>query len=554
MLYWTRNKLPNVARPLQDVICKFFNQLIEGNQKGVNIAINSGFANELKDLVGKILPVNEIQPFHLQGFKNLFQLCSDENFHDFYTQMIDFQIIIRTLNSANSEVIEIAVDIILISILNEMKFFDNNKVIPVISDALEHDGIVNVLYQNVLIKEGTSKRAKNQAAISIGRLYEKTELPQKYTNAVILQLKKGTKSEIKDISVGSLQILNQLSKNQGQKKLLIDKQVMGTMCLSLNTTNEQMLEMLINMINVLINDGQLILKQWQSYPYKSTFESDETISRLVQLIHRTDLTNSKIKLKAAQTIGTIFKATLLPKEIRQIVISIIKKDLEDINNTKNYMDIVILKYLAECKHLTWNRQTTAFIMKSQIPQQLILILQLLDLDDIDNHLLIIEHNDFKDFLISPKVGTNSQTYHQLVKLLHLLTEKGTNETNNKIWEITPIQLRVQIPSLSQFYQQQMKKNGISYQDLPSSFIIDLMSNKDQITENNQQASILTPSEIGSLFFQILALLDFYYRHTTRKEEHSNIQRRISPCDIVTLTCSSTSSQRIKLYIDWIQKS
>ncbi|KAA6401976.1 MAG: hypothetical protein EZS28_002490, partial [Streblomastix strix] len=42
MLFWSKDKLPNVARPLQDVICKFFNQLIEGIQKGVNIAINQG--------------------------------------------------------------------------------------------------------------------------------------------------------------------------------------------------------------------------------------------------------------------------------------------------------------------------------------------------------------------------------------------------------------------------------------------------------------------------------------------------------------------------------
>ncbi|KAA6385778.1 MAG: hypothetical protein EZS28_018695 [Streblomastix strix] len=45
--------------------------------------------------------------------------------------------------------------------------------------------------------------------------------------------------------------------------------------------------------------------------------------------------------------------------------------------------------------------------------------------------------------------------------------------------------------------------------------------------DNLSLSILTPSEIGSLFIQILALLDFYHRHTSQKEEQQSNQKQIS---------------------------
>ncbi|KAA6360269.1 MAG: hypothetical protein EZS28_044204 [Streblomastix strix] len=78
-----------------------------------------------------------------------------------------------------------------------MKSFDDDQ-LPLFLNALEHDGIVNALYEDVLIKQGTCENAMNNAAISIGRLYEKTNIPQKYTNAVITQMKKGAYSGIKE--------------------------------------------------------------------------------------------------------------------------------------------------------------------------------------------------------------------------------------------------------------------------------------------------------------------------------------------------------------------
>ncbi|KAA6374051.1 MAG: hypothetical protein EZS28_030422 [Streblomastix strix] len=142
-----------------------------------------------------------------------------------------------------------------------------------------------------------------------------------------------------------------------QKKLLFEKQAIGTMCLSLNTVNEQQLEKYIDKINWIIYHGVLILKEGQSYPYKAQLEEDGTISRLIQLLHRTDLTNSKIKYKAAIAIGVIFKATLLPQEIKSIVINQIKQDFEESDDQKNEIDLIVLKYIAECKLVNINPST-----------------------------------------------------------------------------------------------------------------------------------------------------------------------------------------------------
>ncbi|KAA6375387.1 MAG: hypothetical protein EZS28_029086 [Streblomastix strix] len=163
---------------------------------------------DLQALFGEILQIDEIQPFHLQGIDYITELCNDQNYYGFFNQRID-QSIVRILKSANSKVVDMVVNIILNSIIGGMKCFDNYKPY-LLPGALERDGIVNALYEDVLIKEGVSEKNKNLAAISIGRLYEKTELPQLYTNAVILQMKKGMKSEIKDISMNSLSILSSL--------------------------------------------------------------------------------------------------------------------------------------------------------------------------------------------------------------------------------------------------------------------------------------------------------------------------------------------------------
>ncbi|KAA6383452.1 MAG: hypothetical protein EZS28_021021 [Streblomastix strix] len=137
--------------------------------------------------------------------------------------------------------------------------------------------------------------------------------------------------------------------SKDQKKLLYDKQVMRTIFLSLNTTNEQKLEIFINKINqIILNEGEK-LKEGQQYPYKAQLEVDGTFSRLTQLLLGTDITNSSIKYNAAITIGTIFKATILPKEINSIVIKQIKQDLEKKNDQKNQRDLIALKCIAECK-------------------------------------------------------------------------------------------------------------------------------------------------------------------------------------------------------------
>ncbi|KAA6384613.1 MAG: hypothetical protein EZS28_019861 [Streblomastix strix] len=115
-----------------------------------------------------------------------------------------------------------------------------------------------------------------------------------------------------------------------------------------------------------------------------------------------------------------------------------------------------------------------------------------------------------------------------MKLLLLFTEYGTNQTKQMIWEITPTSIRVQIASLFQFFQKQLKKKDISIQDLPSSFLIDLVTKNDYIINGYQSQFNLTPFEIVQLFIQILALLDFFHRHTTRNEDHFNNQRQISP--------------------------
>ncbi|KAA6380540.1 MAG: hypothetical protein EZS28_023934 [Streblomastix strix] len=124
---------------------------------------------------------------------------------------------------------------------------------------------------------------------------------------------------------------------------------MGTICLPFNTINEQMLRKNINKINEIIYRGILILKEGQSFPLKATFEADGTISRLVQLLQHTELTNCKIKHKTALAIGTVFKATLLPKEIRSLVINIIKQNLDDEDDSEYKSDLIALKHIAECK-------------------------------------------------------------------------------------------------------------------------------------------------------------------------------------------------------------
>ncbi|KAA6384255.1 MAG: hypothetical protein EZS28_020220 [Streblomastix strix] len=105
-----------------------------------------------------MLPVEEIQPFHLQGIDDLFN------------QRID-QSVLRIQISNKSDVIDVVVDIILGSILIGIKWFENQKP-HLFRETIKNDGIVNVLYEDVLIKEDTSKKARNIAAISIGRLYE----------------------------------------------------------------------------------------------------------------------------------------------------------------------------------------------------------------------------------------------------------------------------------------------------------------------------------------------------------------------------------------------
>ncbi|KAA6384612.1 MAG: hypothetical protein EZS28_019860 [Streblomastix strix] len=541
MLKWGREQQQNLARPVQDAVCQYINLLLEGNKEGVKFAVHSNIVEEFQALIGEILPVDDILPFHLLGIDYICQLYQDQIYTNIFNIRID-QSVIRILKSNNSEVVEIAADIILRSIFRGIKCFENFKP-HLFAEAIENDGIVNTLYEDVLIKEGTSKKAKNKAAISIGRLYERTQMPEKYANIVILQMKKGMKSEIKDIQVDSLSVLSSLTQNQDciaailsnnflvgiifclrsddneilvqslqltenlfvngsedikeqisnklpadvinqymksnyqeiyqsaqkvnswikrrnemtqlaaikqqiqlkasdnrdqlveqgafkqicgvfrqgikeedeysgvvlfgceiaqqllknnkrviqaaleddglfdsivaflhsippdkimpdhiqtlyqlllytseeQMKQLYNKQIIGAMCLSLSTTNEQKLDIYINKIFQYIYYEGEKLKEGQSFPLKAIFEADGTISRLVQLLHRIDLINIKIKHTAAVSIGTIFKATILPKEIKSIVINQIKLHLYNQDDSHYSTDLKVLKYIAECK-------------------------------------------------------------------------------------------------------------------------------------------------------------------------------------------------------------
>ncbi|KAA6383453.1 MAG: hypothetical protein EZS28_021022 [Streblomastix strix] len=266
-----------------------------------------------------------------------------------------------------------------------------------------------------------------------------------------------------------------------------------------------------------LSAGADLVNCGEQHPWFHDLEADGTLQKLINYEFYTQL-------------GILYKAQEPPMTIKQQIIYKIfstvlfnqRIDLSEEQQLKS------LCYLAECK---------------------------------ENQSLIIEQRDFKDIFNSDKIKSDTQTYQQLLKLLHLLTDKGTNETKIRIWELIPTPLRVQNPSLSQFYQQQMKKKDISIQNLPSSSLINLATKKDQTMKDNPSLSILTPSEIDSLFIQILALLDFYHRRTCQKEDQQNNHRYISPwlevklCfNIVTFTCSSTSSLSTIEYIQWSQKS
>ncbi|KAA6373582.1 MAG: hypothetical protein EZS28_030890 [Streblomastix strix] len=240
ILEWARDKPQDIARPVQDAICQVLNLLLEGKKEKVNNALKSKIVKEIKALVDEILPVDEILSFHLLGIDYIFQLCSNLDYKNLYKKRFD-QSIIRILKSTNSEVVETAVEIILYIILDGMKSFDDDQ-LPLFLNALEHDGIVNALYEDVLIKLGTSEKARNQAAISIGRLYEKTNIPQKYTNAVITQMKKGANSGIKGIQIGSLSTLSSLSQNENNFALIYSDDFQNDLMLLLSSDDNDMLE------------------------------------------------------------------------------------------------------------------------------------------------------------------------------------------------------------------------------------------------------------------------------------------------------------------------
>ncbi|KAA6383451.1 MAG: hypothetical protein EZS28_021020, partial [Streblomastix strix] len=65
--------------------------LILGNKNGANTALNSNIVEELKALVGEILPIEEIQTFHLQGIGYITEGINyyDDNYLPLFSDAIE---------------------------------------------------------------------------------------------------------------------------------------------------------------------------------------------------------------------------------------------------------------------------------------------------------------------------------------------------------------------------------------------------------------------------------------------------------------------------------
>ncbi|KAA6397298.1 MAG: hypothetical protein EZS28_007172 [Streblomastix strix] len=195
ILKWARDQDRNIARPLQEWVCKAVELLIQKNKESAQIGFQDGIVTELQTLLSKDLKLEEVKYIHFNCLK-LFTTYGDSEIKKNMFKMDIIQSIKHCLKSSCSKVVEKTLAIIYNIVRNANGLSEEPQKNPYL-EQLQKDGIIIALYQNG-IQNGGNETIRKNAAESIGQLYNHAAIPADMKEEVIKTLKNSVEIEVGD--------------------------------------------------------------------------------------------------------------------------------------------------------------------------------------------------------------------------------------------------------------------------------------------------------------------------------------------------------------------
>ncbi|KAA6372815.1 MAG: hypothetical protein EZS28_031659 [Streblomastix strix] len=201
ILKWARDQDRNIARPLQEWVCKAVELLICKNKESAQIGFQAGIVAELQTLLSKDLNLEEVKYIHINSLK-LFTNYGGQEIEKKMFEMNIIQSIVHNLKSSYSKVVEKTLAIIY-NIVRNVKGISEEPQKNLYLEKLQKEGIIIALYQDG-IQNGANDIIRVRAAESIGQLYSNTPIPADMKEEVIKTLRNGVEIEIRDNDVFNL--------------------------------------------------------------------------------------------------------------------------------------------------------------------------------------------------------------------------------------------------------------------------------------------------------------------------------------------------------------
>ncbi|KAA6355790.1 MAG: hypothetical protein EZS28_048683, partial [Streblomastix strix] len=199
MLQWARKlEIKEYARNIQQDVCEVVIIIMSDNSDAIDLALQSDLVQELMKLLKDDLPFEEVDVIHISALKSFCTFGSPEQRHILYDLGL-YKIMVPFLKSTNNTVAQFT-STALYKLFSWVWYLHGGKSLNPQFEALDHDGIIQILFEDGL-RKGKNEKTKVFCADCLGLIFRARELPFDMKSEIIAELKKGLvsldKSDIK---------------------------------------------------------------------------------------------------------------------------------------------------------------------------------------------------------------------------------------------------------------------------------------------------------------------------------------------------------------------
>ncbi|KAA6370968.1 MAG: hypothetical protein EZS28_033505 [Streblomastix strix] len=308
--------------------CEAASNLLEDNKESIPFAIEiGGIIDQIISLLNK-LPIENINEFHLLPLFNIICLSNFEQ-RKILAEKGILKEMNKILNSKNEQVLDYSTYILMKIIYSIGQLEGEGKPNPV-REEMKKDGTLTKLIEIFQNDQYINKDINSRAACSIGRLYKASPLPSEIEYAII--------NCLKELAICSNYVIT--SESFSTLSLLAECQ-----------------------IGYLEEEGK-------PNPLLKEMEKDGTLNKLIQIHQNKTIQDKRIFNYSTLAIGYLFKASPLPSEFGQSIIS----NLQDLTQSDNIIlqsdSLLALSLLAQCEQSCTNTYIRIpSILKFKIKQQ-----------------------------------------------------------------------------------------------------------------------------------------------------------------------------------------